>query len=133
VIGLECTSIRRVHLVISGGPPSHFGPLELGWEDGTFRTLDVNPDWTLDVADHRWTDPYASASVSERAHLQAEIGVWSPGIVDDELHAVEGRRLTAFHPQCNEVNEVIGVFLEFGEVVLDAHMFAGNLSVSVRP
>lgn len=130
--GRRCTSIRRFQHRIGDHPSGEFGPLELGWSDGRFTTLDVNADWTLDVAARAWVDPFASISAAERLRVAEDVGVWVLSPHSDELDQVIGCTVTAVEPILNEIGELAGVEIIFGDLDLVATSESGNLTVSVR-
>ncbi|MFC4784023.1 hypothetical protein ACT8ZV_06085 [Nocardioides sp. MAHUQ-72] len=111
--------------------PSESGPIELGWSDGTFTTLDANADWTLDLTSKPWTDPYAGAGADERQELADEVGLWEPTTATGDLNILVGRSVTSVGPILNEAGELSGLELAFGDWLLLAAVEAGNLAVHV--
>jgi hypothetical protein len=130
--GRRCSSIRRFQHRIGDQPSSEFGPLELGWADGRFTTLDANADWTLDIAARAWSDPFADVPADERLRITMEMGVWEPSPPSDELTPLIGRTVTALEPILNEVGEFARLEITFGDIGLTAAVESGNLMVSVR-
>jgi hypothetical protein len=129
--GRTCASVRRVQHRLRGQPHGEPGALELDWGGGEYTTLDVNADWTLDVAFRSWTDPFADASVEERQRLSGDVGLWDTAEPGDDLLALVGRTVTAVQPLLNEVGELTGLEISFAETRVVARVESGGLEVRV--
>ena len=130
-MGRHCTSVKRWQHRIEGHEASDFGPLEFGWSGGEFTTLDVKGDWTLELSLQPWSDPFATATAEYRAALAKEVGLWEPMPLSEEFHKVMGSIVTAVDPLLNEMGELTGLKITFGDVVVLAKSYEGNLLVSV--
>lgn len=129
--GRRCMSIRRLNHRLAGHPPSETGPIEFTWDNGTRLTLDVNPDWTLDLYNQPWTDPYAAASEGEREELAREVGLWQDAFIPSVLKRLVGQAVTSAIPEFNEVGELTGISVAFEDKVVGARVRRGELTVEV--
>lgn len=130
--GRRCVSLRRFRHCFRGRPPSETGPVEFTWDDGTFLTLDVNTDWTLDLSNQPWNDPYAEGPEVERRALESEIGVWRQMSAPPSMHLLVGQVVISVNPEFNEVGEVAGAMLCFEDKIMVARVLEGGLSVEVH-
>ncbi len=107
------------------------GPVEFAWDDGSFLTIDVNTDWTLDFSLTPWADPFAKADVDQRRELSALGWLWFECEVGGDLPQIEGQRLISSELNRNIVGEVQGIRLEFDGATVAAHVRGGDLDVDV--
>lgn len=56
--GRLCRSITRFVHQCAGFAASRGGPVQFDWTSGECTLLDVNTDWSLEVAQRLWSDPY---------------------------------------------------------------------------
>lgn len=121
--GRVCTGIRSFRNTLDS---ADVGPLEIAWCDGGYTSIDVNADWTLNVSDGAWLDPYAKATEEESEKLAREVGLWEP-VRDERLVGISGLAVSATTFEANEVGEIQGIKVEFNEIVLVARVFGGDL------
>lgn len=133
LVGRRCVSLRRFRHRFAGEAPSDFGPVEFGWEDGKFTTVDVTAEWTLDVSEGTWTDPFEGASREKRDELAAEVGLWEPAPLESNLSQVLGRTVWAADTERNAVEDISGIRLTFEGLIVKARVENGNLDVTVDP
>lgn len=133
LVGRRCTSVRRFRHRYLGEEPSEFGPVEFGWSDGRYTTIDADSDWTMELTEARWQDPYAETSAEQREELAAEVGLWEPAPLEDDLASVIRREVSATEVDLNEVDDISALHIAFGDVIVSARLYGGNLYVSVRP
>lgn len=131
LLGRRCTSIRRFSHHLAGLAPSEPGPIEFSWDDGTHLTLDANTDWTLDLSQQRWADPYAGVEERERQELAQAVGLWEEAAIPAELNRLVGQVVSFAEPQFNEVGEVTGLQLTFKDVTVVARVLTGELAIEV--
>lgn len=129
--GRRCVGVRRFHHRFAGEQPSKTGPIEFAWEDGSQSTVDVGSDWVLTVSDERWADPFAHASLQERTLLASEVGLWEADDRPPEVAPAVGRLLTDVSATLSEVDEVVGVRMDFEGLVITAQVDEGELDVVV--
>lgn len=133
LLGSRCISARRLQHRFADHSAGKLGPLELGWANGEFTTLDANADWTLDVSFRPWIDPFKRASDKDRQRLSFELGLWEAVDLPEELHALIGRTVTDVRPIMNEVGELSGLEIEFGGGLhLHAKTYEGDLVINVE-
>ena len=73
--GLRCTAVNRFHHRFRGTVDQASGPLELAWENDSVTAFDVASDWTLEITETPWSDPFANASPDHLRDLEDEVGV----------------------------------------------------------
>ncbi|MCL3862103.1 hypothetical protein [Actinotalea sp. K2] len=127
--GRRCASIRCFQHRLAGHPTSESGPIEFGWADGTWLTLDANADWTLALSTQPWVDPYAGVSVAEREALAQEVGLWHQAPAPIALRRLVGQSVASVLPEFNEVGELVGLKLAFEAQVVAARVVGGEVVV----
>ena len=127
--GRRCISILRFQHQIEGLSTSDAGAVEFAWDDGTHLTLDANADWTLDISAQQWLDPFAPVSVSQRAQLAMEVGVWERASIGADLSRLIGQVVTSTAPEFNEVGELTGLTVAFDDMSVSARVVGGKLAV----
>ncbi|MFT3887742.1 MAG: hypothetical protein QM713_06220 [Arachnia sp.] len=130
--GRRCVSLRRFHHRFEGGPASETGPIEFTWDDGTWLTVDVKTDWTLELSEQPWSDPFARASASQRRELAVSVGLWEQAPMSAELCRLVGRVVTSAVLDLNEVGGAAGLTVAFDGLSVSARVAGGELAVEVH-
>lgn len=133
--GKMVVRIRRIYHVHHGRVATQEGALELRFQDNTFLLLDTRSGWTLCIAQEEWSDPFAHPLTGEeseftREHVR-EYGTWSAFDISHRTPAcyVLGRTVTAFREIRDEVDELKEAVLEFGEFIIKAYSYGGEVRV----
>lgn len=124
VVGRTCRRVTTIRHHYRDQPDSGRGPIQFDWDDGSVTTVDSRSDLTVVLSEEPWLDPYASVSGRERDALEAEVGLWVPRQVEpgQPLHAVVGRVASGIRPLEDPTGLLIGVRLEFDELVVVAQI-----------
>lgn len=130
-VGRTCSSVRNVRYHFRDTPVEDVGAVEIGWADGGFTTLDVNSDWTLRLDERPWADPLANVAPLEREAVVFEIGSWELAPASADLCQIVGRTLTRWRPCFDEMGDMTGMDLTFGDLTLGARMWAGEMTARV--
>ena len=127
--GLRCVAATRLVHQVRGLAPTVGNALEVNWEDGEVRLLDVRTDLTLLVSSSPWRDPYAGCTEAQRAVLADEVGLWTRVPVDDAdvLAPILGATVTSVEPVFDEVHDLAGIRVFFGSCVLSATVITDGL------
>ncbi|MGQ0844054.1 MAG: hypothetical protein ACT4QF_07945 [Sporichthyaceae bacterium] len=109
------------------------GPLELRWDDGSATTFDTHSDWSLEIVDGPWQDPFADVSADRLRELESEVGVWVAREVGagDPLWAVTGQELRSVVLERNEMDELGGARLAFESVTMRVFGWGGFVRVEI--
>jgi hypothetical protein len=128
-VGRRCVGLRRVHHRFQGAVDPARGPVELSWGGGGATVFDIASDWTLEITDGRWQDPFGDVLAPRRRELESEVGEWIPREVaaGDELIEVVQQELRAVTSERDEMGEVCGVRLAFETADLRLFGWAGDL------
>jgi hypothetical protein len=90
--------------------------------------FDTRPDWTLEIADDPWRDPFEGIDTDNPSW---DLGRWTKGsVADDEpVAAVIEATLREVVPRFNEMAELVGVDLEFDTITVRVEGYTGDLTV----
>ena len=132
--GLRCIGFDRFHHRFRGSVDRSSGPLQLTWDNDGVTAFDIATDWTLEITDRPWADPFAGASPDRLGDLDGEVGIWVRAQVadDDPLVVVIGQSLLSATPERDEMGELVGVRLCFDTTTLRLFGWEGNLRAQIE-
>lgn len=132
IVGRRCVSVRLFRHRFAGEITGDRGPIEFGWADGGFTTVDTRLDFSLRICDGPWEDPFAGTPPDRLREIAVELGLWESFPVPDDLQRVVGRVASSAELKFTRDGELDALVVFFGDLRVEARSSNEDGEVAVE-